>query len=99
MTGMKALIFTFPSAVWVVLTLATILSWWLGTDHGFSGENAAQYNSIALMVIAFFKVRLVIMHFMEIHNAPLVLRGAMEVWVFGVCATLIGLYLFLPAAM
>ena len=29
------------TVVWLVLIVATLTSWWLGTDHGFSNEDLA----------------------------------------------------------
>lgn len=93
---MKDLVFNTPSAVWLILMAATGLQWWLGM-HGLGAS--VQMATISLFVIAFFKVRLVIMHFMEIGTAPLPLRLIMEGWVFGVCGILIALYLLLGSGV
>jgi hypothetical protein len=43
-------------------------------------------------VLAFFKVRLIGLEFMELKTAPPALRVAFEVWVVGICALLLTLY-------
>lgn len=78
------------TAVWLGLVLATLASWWLGTDHGFGGERAA---TVAVLVIAFAKVRFVGLYFMELRHAPAPLRAAMELYSVVICAALIGIYL------
>ena len=85
---MNALFQSFATLVWVVLMLATGLSWWLGTHQG-SGS-----ATIVLMLVAFLKVRLIIMHFMEVRGAPLPLRLICEGWVIVTCSAVLGLYLF-----
>ena len=44
------------------------------------------------MVLAFFKVRLVILYFMEIRTAPIPIRLAFEGWVAVVCVAIIAIY-------
>jgi hypothetical protein len=79
--------------VWIVLMLATGLSWWLGTG-GPSGAPVSRYvaNSL-LLVIAFVKVRLIVRNFMEVERAPPGLRLAADAWVVAVSVTLMALYL------
>lgn len=68
-------------AVWAVLVAATLASWSLG------GGNAV------VVAVAFVKVRLVGLYFMELRTAPLPLRGLFEGWVLVTGAVLIGLCL------
>jgi heme/copper-type cytochrome/quinol oxidase subunit 4 len=63
--------------VWLLLLSATALAWWLVEQHRFSAAAA----STAAMALAAFKVRLVFLHFMELHSAPLRWRLAFEAWV------------------
>lgn len=91
---MKALVQNSSTLVWVVLMLATGLSWWLGTQQNSSVATASGRATIVLMVVAFFKVRLVIMHFMEVRGAPLALRLLCEGWVLVTCSAILGLYLW-----
>jgi heme/copper-type cytochrome/quinol oxidase subunit 4 len=79
------------TAVWVVLVAATLLSFWLGTDHGLSSATA---RAVVILVVAFVKIRLVGLHFMELRAAPLALRALFEGYCVVVCLGLIGFYLF-----
>jgi hypothetical protein len=78
------------SVVWLLLVAATALSWKL--SHGL-GLADPQDAGCAVLVVAFIKVRLVIMDFMEIRGAPLAMRLAGETWVLLMAAVLIALYL------
>ena len=84
------------SAVWLLLMLATGLSWWLGLDHGMPSDQSSDYRyiSIGLIIIAFIKVRIVIRYFMEVREAPLALKLVCDAWVVLVCGTIIYLYWF-----
>jgi len=75
--------------------VATGVSWWLGTLDEVSGFASATTASVLLVLVAFFKVRLVISHFMEVRHAPKPLRLLCDAWVVGVCSLVIGLYLLL----
>lgn len=77
------------SLVWLLLVAATVLSWEVG--HGFA-DGDPRYAQAAVIVVAFIKVRYVILDFMEIRDAPLPVRCVAEAWVVAVCAALIGLY-------
>ena len=81
---------------WVVLVALTILSWYLSLDLKATIDNAHKYTTTGIFLLAFFKVRLVIIHFMELGHAPLALRGLFEAWVLVVCSLLIGMYWLLP---
>ena len=90
---MEQLIRTKITFIWGVLTALTITSWLLA--DGYETADAAIHNkyvSIGLFLIAFFKIRLVIMNFMEIDTAPVTLRILFESWMVIVCTTLIILY-------
>jgi hypothetical protein len=91
---MNALVQNSATLVWVVLMLATGVSWWLGTQPESSGASASRQATLVMMVVAFFKVRLVIMHFMEVREAPLPLQLLCEGWVIITCSAMLGLYLW-----
>jgi caa(3)-type oxidase subunit IV len=76
---MKTLVQTKASAAWLVLVALTVTQWVIGTHSGIGGP----YHVPASMVIFFvavFKVRLVGLYFMELREAPLVLRRVFEVY-------------------
>jgi caa(3)-type oxidase subunit IV len=87
---MTTLLRTPATAAWIVLILATVVSWTLGTQHGFSNYTLA---SVVILIIAFIKVRLVGLYFMELREAPPVLRGLFEAYCIIVCAVVVGTFL------
>lgn len=79
------------TAVWLFLVAATVVSWALGTDHGFVDNTTAA--SVTVLVVAFVKVRFVGLYFMELKDAPLPLRALLEVWCVVVCCLVLGFFL------
>ncbi|MBA4286510.1 MAG: hypothetical protein C0434_13375 [Xanthomonadaceae bacterium] len=78
--------------VWLFLMLATIATtWWLSKD-GFS----PRVGTVAIFAIAAFKVRLVLLYFMELRTAPLPWRLIFEAWVLLATAAIVGIYLSTP---
>lgn len=77
-------------AVWGVLVVVTAATFWLGTDHPFSGVGPRFATGLALAA-AFVKAWLVGQHFMEIREAPVALRLVFGAWVlvFGTICTLL----------
>ena len=68
------------TAIWLILILASFLTWWLGTND--SRDQLSDRVMIAtVVVIAFLKAYLVGMEFMEVRGAPAVLRGLLTGWV------------------
>lgn len=58
------------SAIWMLLVAATVLTAVLGLEqHG--GSTGV---GLALLAIAFVKIRLVARHFMDVRDAPVALR-------------------------
>jgi hypothetical protein len=60
---------------WLVLIVATGITWYLG-EVGAAGTGAI----VAMLVIAFIKGRLVILDFMELRGAPRLWRTLLEGW-------------------
>ena len=91
---MQKLISNSVVIVWAILVAATLFSWILG---GIVKTESFSSGSIAILVLAisFFKTRLVLIHFMELGDAPWKLRLAFEIWVLISCAVLIAMY-FVP---
>jgi hypothetical protein len=79
--------------VWLVLVLATAASWWLG---GRASAGPDRLAGIAVLVVAFVKVRLIVRHFMEVQQAPPPLQLGLDVWIVVVCVALLVLYLQAP---
>jgi heme/copper-type cytochrome/quinol oxidase subunit 4 len=76
------------SVVWAALIAATCTStWWLSHDGV-----GASVGTAAILVIAAFKVRLVMLHFMELRNAPKAWRFVYEGWLLAATATILAVY-------
>lgn len=86
---MRALLLSRVTAVWAPLVAAPLLSWELGHGLGF---NSARSAGIAILVVTFIKVRMVMLDFMELRQAPRWMRLAAEAWVLGIAALLVGLF-------
>lgn len=86
---MTGLFFTRISVVWLILLAATTVSWFIGLGSGFSDQ---KLNSCAIIVVAFIKVRLVMLEFMELRHAPSGLRWLAEAWLIVVCSALVLIY-------
>jgi len=80
---------TRATLVWLALVVATTVSWALGTE-GIGDHRVA---SVVILGVALFKVRLVGLWFMQLRDAPAVLRGIFEVYCAVVLALTIGLFL------
>ena len=78
------------TAIWLLLIAATGLSW--ESAHGFSWGDGGRITPVAVMIVAFIKVRFVGLDFMELRGAPLPLRLLFEAWAGLVCAAIIGIY-------
>lgn len=79
------------SAVWLALVIATCLSWETVGDLAWTQD--FRILSSIVLVIAFVKVRYVMLEFMELRHAPLAMRLVAEAWCVLVCAAVIGFYL------
>ncbi len=75
--------------VWAALMLATFTSTWLLSKNRVAPEVA----TVAIMLIAAVKVRLVMGHFMEVRRAPLALRFVCDGWLLAVTALIVIVYL------
>jgi hypothetical protein len=84
-TVLVPLLRTRTSAVWLLLTVATVLSWSLGTHHSLA---------IAILVIAFVKIRFVGLYFMELRGAPPARARFSKTYCLAVLLTLSIMYMF-----
>jgi len=88
---LKALLLDRITLIWFGLVAATVLSWEFG--HGFGLDDYPRLSTVAILMIAFVKVRYVVLDFMEIRAAPRPLRLLLEAWTIVVCVALVALYL------
>jgi hypothetical protein len=77
------------SIVWAALMLATYATTWLLSNNSVTPEVA----TVTIMLIAAFKMRLVMRHFMEVRRAPLALRFVCDGWLLAVTALILTVYL------
>ena len=75
------------AAIWLLLVVVTLCSW---ESAAIAGNR--HIAATCVLLLAFFKVRLIGLEFMELRTAPPALRVAFEVWVTGLCALLLTLY-------
>ena len=81
---MKDLVRQPATLVWLLLVLATGVSWWSARGGAISSGEA----TAIVMLVAAFKARAVALHFMDLKHAPLVWRLVFEGWAV-VCACVI----------
>ena len=72
---------------WLVLMIATCVTWYLG-EVGAAGTWAI----VAMLAIAFVKGRLVILDFMELREAPMMWRVLLEGWLILVSSLILIAY-------
>ena len=77
------------SIVWAALMLATYATTWLLSNNSVTPEVA----TVAIMLVAAVKVRLVRRYFMEVRRAPLTLRFICDGWLLAVTALIMTVYL------
>ena len=76
--------------VWLALVAATVVSFWVGTDHGIASSEG---RTLIIFAIAFVKVRFIGLYFMDLRTAPLLLRGVFEAYCVVVCLAMMAVYL------
>jgi Prokaryotic Cytochrome C oxidase subunit IV len=74
--------------IWAVLVAATLLSWFLKGD-----AVSAKVGATAVILIAAFKINLVVSHFMELKWQPRPFRIVVSIWLTTCSAIIIGGYL------
>ncbi len=72
---------------WLVLLIATALTWYLGVVGA-----AGTWAIVTMLLIAFIKGRLVILDFMELREAPLMWRLLLEGWLIFVSSLILLAY-------
>ncbi len=87
--SMLAAIKEKPFLVLLTLLALTLMAWLLGSIPAL---NARMLGTL-ILVIAFVKARVVIVHFMETHATRRSIRLAFEAWILLVGTITLGLYL------
>jgi hypothetical protein len=86
----RSLLNARSSYVWLVLVVATVLSWAIGVEHAVGSG-----ISVLVLAIAAIKIRYVGLDFMELRTAPLPLRVAFESYCAALFLVLAGMYVWL----
>lgn len=63
---------------WIVLLVLTLLSF----ESGVQWFDQAGIVTAIVIIIALVKIRVIILSFMEVSEAPWLLRAPLELWVF-----------------
>lgn len=79
-------------ATWIALVVATLLAWWVGTDHGLDDPTAA---AALVLGVAVVKIYLIGMEFMELRHADVRLRRGFQAYCALVGVGLIGMLVVL----
>lgn len=84
---MKSFVLSRFSVILIILVVLTIASWLIGTSQDDASQ-LTRMSGVTMLVLAFFKVRLVIREFMEVRHAPVALRWVCDGWlILAVVAT------------
>lgn len=75
---------------WAFLVCASIATGLLIEGKSFSPALALSL----IMVIAVFKARMIVLHYMELKHSPLAWRLAFELWVLAAASLILGIWLF-----
>jgi heme/copper-type cytochrome/quinol oxidase subunit 4 len=75
--------------VWGFLFLGTVTSWLLAPKENYLDP---LIPGLIIILIAFVKVRLILLYFMELRIAPQPWRGLFEVWMATACAIVVFFY-------
>lgn len=79
---------------WTFLVCASIATWLL-----IEGESLGPVAAVSLiMLIAVFKARMIVLHYMELKHAPLSWRLAFELWGVAAASLILGIWLFTGTA-
>lgn len=76
---------------WAVLMIVTVGSWALGSHQSLGADNAMA--GVAVLVLAFVKVRLIGRHFMELREAPAYARRTLDAYCMSALTALTVMYL------
>ena len=76
----------------LVLSAITLISWWIGAQHGQGELRLNGPVTFAVLMIAAVKVRLIIREFMEARQAPSLLRRIADAWLVLLVGSLLVIY-------
>jgi len=72
--------FTRADAVFALLVLATVASWWLGEGAAAGGQHLGTAAILAVLALSAFKGALIALDYMELRSAPALWRRLVMGW-------------------
>lgn len=87
--------FTKADAIFALLALATLGSWWLGEGAAVSGQHLGTVATLAVLALSAFKGALIALDYMELRRAPALWRRAVMGWLVVVLGVIV-LFSLLP---
>jgi heme/copper-type cytochrome/quinol oxidase subunit 4 len=79
------------SLTWLLLSVITLMSWWIGMHQGSSEIGIVVF--VTIILIAVIKVRVIFWEFMEVRTAPVHLQRMADAWLGLLLASLVIAYL------
>ncbi|MDV3127777.1 cytochrome C oxidase subunit IV family protein [Mycobacterium sp. 21AC1] len=80
--------------VWLVLSVLTVLSWWVGPVRAGAGLEPSVPITVLVLALGLVKCRLVFRYFMELRTAPAWLRWATDGWLVVLWGAVLAIYLW-----
>jgi hypothetical protein len=82
------------AAVWLILAVLTVSYLWIDRSADHDGVlHPSTVVTVAAIVIALIKVRIIFREFMEVRHAPVLLCRLTDLWVVLIAVALIASYL------
>lgn len=79
--------------IWLLLSAITVGYVWIDRSANHHGvRTASTAVTVSAVVLALFKVRVIMGEFMEVRGAPTLLRRLADLWIVIMAATMLGLY-------
>jgi apolipoprotein N-acyltransferase len=78
--------------VWIALSAITAISWWIGSAHGHDAFRLNVFITFSVILLAIIKARVIIREFMEVRQAPALLRRLTDGWLLCIAVALLGIY-------
>lgn len=75
---------------WALLVALTLLSFESAWGRAWLAD--PRVGLAVVIGVALLKVRIVVLHFMDVAEAPWVLRAPLEVWIVALAAAILGLW-------
>jgi len=82
------------TVVWIVLVGLTVVSWALAPGRAAGSVGPSVPITVAVLVMALIKSRLIIGEFMEVRTAPAWLRAGTDAWLVVMFGAILAIYLW-----